>query len=993
MTELFERIGLKMMEPQMDGWFGWIQYFVMLAVKSVLSYFTEGFGPDMGRFREYIGSSNVASLQTILIGAGIGLASIIFIFHLISVAMQSLNDSKESIPNLVFRYLVALLLISTGPSITEGWILGTAQEIYNGISEINPQVGGWDVYVDGLAESFTNAIATDSTIPGFAILTSILYIIFAVTLFLNFFKFALNIIQRYVSMCIIVLFFPVAASTYSSRSTSNVFNSYLRMLITEVIMLVLNEFFIIGFLSFIATGYAHGVIGLAFAIAFLRVSQTADSYLRSVGMSTGQTGQNLLDEAMGTATRLAFMGRQAKEGFRGARNMVGGIQKAAGLKDGDFGKFLSSQKLSTNERGGSGSPSASQNLKNFQNAGGHLNANDPNVVTEASRAAMTSGYRDLSTLPADVQQAVVNSTLGDSVAKTAEDAGLHNAKLDNVAVDSAGNIAANLSYGDGRNMPVNMTHTPPRDPARAIGAVNDSAGNRMYLSRAEGPSDVLNRAKASGDLSMSNPDVNDAIKQSMTANGNSALKNMPSDVQADAFRQVHGNGFNNMAAAAGLGISASDVKDISVDGSGTIKGNASIGGRQMDMSISNTPPKNGNEMLGNYKDDAGNTQYVSAKPSAPMNMGDDIEYEPVSGAHGNTDAVAPGNENVHSEQPGNSISAGSNAPDVTPGMSDDGSIGNPAATESGMDSSIAGADTYTSGVSDTSSVDEPMPLGTEGFEPEAPDANSGMSDGGSIGSPAATESGMDSSIAGADTYTSGVSDTSSVDEPMPFSSEDFEPEAVAVGSSSYEPDGDSAPETIPMGSGSSSTTDIGSEEIAFGADSSAGTVPESIPFETTGSQRSPSEIAAGVTLNDRWKSANAAALKGARFTPTSEGGMELRSYSNEVMMYQDPRGGQHYSYGTKMVNEADFAAGGTYETAGLKNVKIKGRNNDGSFTIEADGYDQGGNPIRQNYLCQDYAQNHGQKGRVVNGNRRHPSLVISNVQDKKRNIFGGKENK
>lgn len=1184
MSGLFDRIGLKMQEPQLDGIFGWFQHFVMTVVKSVLDYFTNGFGPDMGRFRDYIGSSNVAALQTILIGTGIGLASVIFIFHLITVSMQSINDSKESIPNLLYRYLVAMLLISTGPAFVEEWILGTAQEIYIAISEINPEAGGFSTYVDGLAESFVNSIVNDASIPGFGILTAILYIIFGITLFFNFFKFALNIIQRYVSMCIIVLFFPVAASTYTSRGTSSVFNSYIRMLLTEVIMLVLNEFFIIGFLSFISTGYAHGVIGLAFAIAFLRVSQTADSYLRSVGMSTGQTGQNLLDEAMGAATRIGFMGRQAGEVFKGAKNLAGGIKQAAGLKSGDFGKFLSGQKASNGE---SAVASAGQNLKNFQNTGGKLNADDKNVVKEASRAAMTSGYKDLATLPADVQQAAVNNTLGEGVAKAAEDAGLSGAKLNNVAVDNAGNIAADMSYGNGRSMPVNMTHTPPKDPSRAIGTVTDSAGNRMYLSRAEGPSDVLNRARTQGNLNMANPDVHDAVKQSMAQNGNAALKNMPHNVQSDAFKQFHGEGFNRMAASAGLGIAASDMKNIAVDGSGAIKGNASIGGRQMDMTIANTPPRNQNELLGTYTDSLGNNQYVSAKPSEPMDIGDDIEYKPVDNSSpaggepvnlaGDNAADMSSAENVHNEQP-DTISL--DGPEPVGGEAENGSYDTGATEPVGGDAEGGSFDTGTaepvggeaesgsfdtgttepvggdaeSGSFDTGTAEsaggeanggfydgsayeelvgnevngsssndsgtpdpvggnaesgsyeggeaEPVGSGTAGGSYESGSAEPvGSSVGGSYDSTASEPvgganegnvsetvgGGADGNVSGMGVSAAGESSSvnaptgniqsdggTSADESIPFSSEDFEPEAIAVNSGSHDaPDipgqaaesptagvsasgqtehgtestvspapaetvqhtsnsGEGAPNAAPAASGShqdvpvSDTSSSSSEEgnapgaaqpagstrysagtrsesgsgnASSGAESShgsgspSGSVSESIPFEATGSQRSPSEIAAGVTLNDRWKSAHAESLKGARFTPTSEGGMELRSYSNEVMMYQDPKGKQHYSFGTKMVNEADFSAGGTYETAGLKNVKIKGRNNDGSFTIEADGFDQGGNPIRQNYLCQDYAQNHGQKGRVVNGNRRHPSLLISAVRDKKRNLFGGKESK
>lgn len=105
------------------------------------------------------------------------------------------------------------------------------------------------------------------------------------------------------------------------------------------------------------------------------------------------------------------------------------------------------------------------------------------------------------------------------------------------------------------------------------------------------------------------------------------------------------------------------------------------------------------------------------------------------------------------------------------------------------------------------------------------------------------------------------------------------------------------------------------------------------------------------------------------------------------MMYQDPKGFQHYSFGTKTPNDADFRAGGTYESAGYQNVKITGRFPDGSFSFEADSYDKKGNPARSKYIAQDYAKHHDQPGRIVQGNRIHQSLLVKEVNARKE-LFG-----
>ena len=203
--------------------------------------------------------------------------------------------------------------------------------------------------------------------------------------------------------------------------------------------------------------------------------------------------------------------------------------------------------------------------------------------------------------------------------------------------------------------------------------------------------------------------------------------------------------------------------------------------------------------------------------------------------------------------------------------------------------------------------------------------------------------------------------------------------------------GQTSGSTVPIG-GNQSTTAAGnptgdyqySQAPASAAQPAGGTVPE-----TQTPMRTPAEIASGVTLDRRWKTSHQAALAGARFTPTSDGGMELRHADNSVMMYQDSKKVQHYSFDTKTVNERDFAPNGIYETSGLQNVSIKGYNPDGSFTIEADSYDRGGNPSRTKYLCRDYATCHTERGKVIRGNRTHKSLLLTEIKDQKKDLYEG----
>jgi len=1613
---MLDNIGSKIVEPILDGLFGYFNNWVLSIVSGILNFFADDFGPSMSAWRLYIGSSNMESIQATLTFAGIGIATSIFIFHIFMNPMQRLTGNKEELLSLFYHYAVALILVSSAAAFFEESILSTAEMIYESIMSIKVEHNFYDQLVEMLNRSAQDIIQDE----GNTILTALIGVIFGITIIINFFKFALGIIEKYVTMCVMVIFFPVAASTYASKSTSSIFSSYIKMLLGQLALLIMNAVFTVGLYGMIASGYAftQGIIGMSFVIGYLRIAQRADVLLRSSGMlNTAQQFGSIMDSCTASVMQMSMLARTG----RGAVGMAGNAMQAVGIKSGSYSKFMAGQNLKNVSQG---RPSTdSQNINQYMERGGKMSAKDPSAMEAASRSAMTSGYRDLANMPQDVQQGVVEKNLGASTAAAAGNAGYDNASLKDVSVGANGDIFANMAYGDGREMAVKMTKTPPSDPTSAIGKVQDMAGNEMYLSKAMGANETMAKARHDRNLNASNPDVMDAARSMMAHNGAGSLKNMPHDVQEGAFKEAHAAGFNGMATASGLGVSANDIKGVSIDGSGNIRGTTNVAGREMDISISPTPPKDNSTLIGSYTDANGKEQYVSATPHDNLPVGSDIEYsgssqfmggdssptEPAdtdtaavgdatsvvgmdggtpapssfesdataspdggsapsgvgysgAGVSANMDDIAPiesslpgetgkpavgeGSDivigttgaspastqsgtgaigydattgaahsiedNASAAQEVNGVTAGTegqaapvlNSDAHNPSMSNDtegrtqpsavaigfdpsgsekvaasddtgavrsndgftprgeakaatpsvadlrgaktgeargsanvgavgaapstnagrsmeavqsndskpvkdlnakaasvdisqaspeavsvgGSSGNTRVAEgavgasarhvveqgstpesSAKDNGVVGKEAASgpslsagahgveasisannvgsvakSGASQEPSVsaspnkkdpagtveDSRSPIGNvtdaqssgavggvdgkvtpvqgakDAHSPTLSNSgmqlngasnagigetneNAGIADGNKSGSNVETASGIGAenvhgehaagtAIGSAQAFESastGIADESAVakegvhseqqpilDSALPITNES-DIEATPVGgydevpnSNHYEVGGDESyasnasavPEqhaSSPMaggdyvhgeqdtgasevtstptdtdngialnGSNASSLVDgyesstepggyspsggeaisgenteeesaptqndssvdegidagvgegrsassnynipavqgydenevlIGNEaapndsidsshggyddEILIGADmdgfegvqTSAGDGDNSysdlphnnVPLEpehqehggtpsgvsgatdysstsettkvtdasvnqpvnnalqgtassqptaaagaantrgnapqgtpgiapgvqsanaqpvtsaggmqkqreekavnsekastqktrntatgtstpvssnnayTRAGQRNASEIASGVTLDPRWKAANARSLEGSRFTPSSTGGMELRSYQNEVMMYQDVKGTQHYSTGTKTVNEADFSANGTYETAGYRNVKILGRNPDGSFTMEADGFDKSGNPGRKKYLCRDYAKNHDEKGRVVKGNRTHKSLLISEVSDRKKDVRGGK---
>ena len=1144
---MIEKIGQKMVEPLLDGLFSFFQNWIVSVLDTLLTYFTKDFAPDMGKFIEYLGSDNVASIQNVLMYTGIGLASVIFLFNIFMHSFPQLREDRDSLATAFIRYIIALLLVGSGVAFLEEWILSTAMFVYNWIGEITIDTTNIFELGSSYISTVVDSLVLNAEIPGISILLAILSIIFAITIIVNFFKFALEVVERYVVMCFLVLCFPVAASCYASSGTKRIFSAYWRMLISEIIVLVLNKLFIVGFLAMAGTAkvLSTGVLGFAFVIAYLRLAQRADGLLKSIGLNTVQTGGSLLDEAKGAMATGIMTARIASAGMTAIGGVAGGSMQSAGVKSGNFEKFANGQKLSN--VGHNKSHSDGQTLKDYVAAGGTLNPEEDYAREAAARAAMTSGYKDLSSMSQKMQEAVIKQTYGDSLTDLATRSGFENASFSDVTVGANGDIHAKMTYGDNREMPVSLTKNPPRDAISNIGSVTDIAGNQMYLSRAESTNDIINKARQEGTLNASNPDVMDAATQMVQTNGLSGLKNMPSDVQSKAFTATHGAGFNEMAKNTGLGITADDIHNLSVDNSGKAHGTASIAGRDMNIEISPTQPADSNSLVGAYADKDGRMQFVTATPM--QRNFDDIEYDtkdnrmpgtPVHSEPSASAGQAPGSINtatsatgqpgtpVHGEpsatgQPNAPVNATPsaagqpNAPvNATPSAagqpnapvnatsSTTGQPGTPVHGEpspAGQSGTPVNATPSAAGQPGTPVHGEPSPAGQPGTpvnatpsaagqpgtpvhgepspagQPNAPvnatpsatgqpgtpvhgepspagqsgtPVNATPSAAGQPGTPVHGEpspAGQSGTPVNATPSAAGQPGTSVHGEPSPAGQPNAPVNATpfaagqpnapvnATSSTTGQPGTPAHGEpTASAGQSSSKTYDdlsytdfmmqeegfdelLGTPPVSDGSGSSkdstynatppnSNTVlnqgqggnqtPPVMPSPSPSSdarrsflqtKKSAAEIASGVTLDRGWKSANSIHLEGSRFTSTSNGGVELRNYDNDVMMYQDPKGFQHYSFGTKTPNEADFTAGGTYESSGYRNVKITGRFPDGSFTFEADGFDKKGDAARSKYVAQDYAKNHDQPGRVIQGNRIHQSLLVREVNAKK-DLFG-----
>ena len=190
-------------------------------------------------------------------------------------------------------------------------------------------------------------------IGAISIIGTILMLILMISLGWNYFKMLLETVERYIVVGVLCYTSPLAFAMGGSKATNKIFQSWCRMVGTQLLLLCMNVWFLRGFNSsvghFVANGGAltsgQGNIFLWMfcAIAFLKTAQKFDSYLAAMGLNVAQTGSSMGMEMMMAARMIGGFGhgpRSAGSFFRGGA-AAGGAAGAAGATGGFMSGFTS----------------------------------------------------------------------------------------------------------------------------------------------------------------------------------------------------------------------------------------------------------------------------------------------------------------------------------------------------------------------------------------------------------------------------------------------------------------------------------------------------------------------------------------------------------------------------------------------------------------------------------------------------------------------------
>lgn len=190
---------------------------------------------------------------------------------------------------------------------------GESQDITHNLQSLTLKAFDQDALSVMLGQmGISDAASGVGAIGGNAIIDTLTSCICLICLFLiiwQYFRLLLEMVERYAVMGLLFYSAPVAFATLTSKKTGQIFRSWTGMVVSQFILLITNCFFLntfigavahFGALNFVKTTFASYLVYMLLLIAWLKVGQRADQYLKGLGLSTAQCGGALSSVVGGT---------------------------------------------------------------------------------------------------------------------------------------------------------------------------------------------------------------------------------------------------------------------------------------------------------------------------------------------------------------------------------------------------------------------------------------------------------------------------------------------------------------------------------------------------------------------------------------------------------------------------------------------------------------------------------------------------------------------
>ena len=275
---------------------------------------------------------------------------LITVWQLFRVFGGPITEAENPWQLLLRSALFALLVGAARPIFTMA--LDIARAPYTALMEVSLEAE--DFTFAGIEEALKNGLTT--IVSTVSIVGPILILILLIALGWNYFKLLLECVERYIVVGVLCYTSPLAYAMGGSKATNQVFKSWCRMVGSQLLLLVLNVWFLRAFDSSVgqfignggalASGNGSVFLWLFCALAFLKTAQKFDSYLAAMGLNVAQTGSSMAMEMVMAARVLSGLGGGAKSAgsvFRSGGSAASSAATGAGAAASSFSAGFASK--------------------------------------------------------------------------------------------------------------------------------------------------------------------------------------------------------------------------------------------------------------------------------------------------------------------------------------------------------------------------------------------------------------------------------------------------------------------------------------------------------------------------------------------------------------------------------------------------------------------------------------------------------------------------
>ena len=332
-----------------EGIVTWVSSIASQLMDAVSRVFLDALGTDMDAMEGYF--PFVTKAFEVMQYMAWAVLFLITVWQLFRVFGGPITEAENPWQLLLRSALFALLVGAARPIFTI--VLDIARAPYTALMEVSMEAE--DFTFAGIEEALKNGLTT--IVSTVSVVGPILILVLLIALGWNYFKLLLECVERYIVVGVLCYTSPLAYAMGGSKATNQVFKSWCRMVGSQLLLLVLNVWFLRAFDSSVgqfignggvlASGGGSVFLWLFCALAFLKTAQKFDSYLAAMGLNVAQTGSSMAMEMVMAARVLSGLGGGAKSAgsvFRSGGSAASSAATGAGAAASSFsagfaGKF------------------------------------------------------------------------------------------------------------------------------------------------------------------------------------------------------------------------------------------------------------------------------------------------------------------------------------------------------------------------------------------------------------------------------------------------------------------------------------------------------------------------------------------------------------------------------------------------------------------------------------------------------------------------------